>query len=253
MLSLTQIAWLAIIFLVASIISVIAGSTSLITVPVLLAFGLAPRTAIATNMMALTFMSIGGTIPFIGKNIIDTRQLPLLVLLTLVGSCLGALLVFAIPANVLPFVIFIALIGVALISTLNRNAGLEPPAGEVSSLDRACGYLVTFGLGIYGGFFSGGYVTLLTAAYILLFRMTFVQAIATTKLTNVFSSLVATLLFMSQGLVDYRLGLILGFAMFLGGILGGRLTLQLSNVWLKRIYLTVVWLLICFTLRKLPL
>ncbi|WP_017743713.1 CmcJ/NvfI family oxidoreductase [Scytonema hofmannii] len=90
---------LAGIFLLASIISVIAGSTSLITVPVMLEFGVEPRIAIATNMLALTLMSIGGTLPFIGKNAIDARRLPLLIVLTLIGSILGALLVLIIPSK----------------------------------------------------------------------------------------------------------------------------------------------------------
>ncbi|WP_375480422.1 TSUP family transporter [uncultured Nostoc sp.] len=74
-----QLIILASIFFVASIISVIAGSTSLITVPVMLEFGVEPRTAIATNMFALTLMSIGGTLPFIGKGVINTHRLPLLI------------------------------------------------------------------------------------------------------------------------------------------------------------------------------
>lgn len=59
---------LAVIFLIASIISTIAGSTSLITVPVMLEFGVDPRIAIATNMLALTFMSVGGTLPFLVRE-----------------------------------------------------------------------------------------------------------------------------------------------------------------------------------------
>ncbi len=38
--------------------------------------------------------------------------------------------------------------------------------------------------------------------------------------------------------------------MFIGGIIGGRLTLKLSNVWLQRIYLIVVGILAFVTLRK---
>ena len=58
------------------------------------------------------------------------------------------------------------------------------------------GYAATFLLGIYGGFFSGGYVTMLTPIFVVCFSMTFVQAVANTKLVNIFSSLVATLIFM---------------------------------------------------------
>lgn len=112
------------------------------------------------------------------------------------------------------------------------------------------GYFLTFILGIYGGFFSGGYITLLTAAYVMFFRMTFLQAIAITKLINVFSSLIATLIFMNQGIIDYPLGILLSIAMFIGGLIGGRISLSLSNIWLQRIYLMVVTVLAVITLRK---
>jgi uncharacterized protein len=44
--------------------------------------------------------------------------------------------------------------------------------------------------------------------------------------------------------------MILGIAMFIGGIIGGQIALKLSNVWLQRIYLTVVTILAFVTLRK---
>jgi len=245
-----QLFTLAVIFLGASIISVISGSTSLITVPVMMAFGIAPHNAIATNMMGLTFMSLGGTAPFIGKGIIDSSRLPFLILLTLLGSILGALLVLVVPSNTMPLVISISMILVALLSFLKPNAGLVETDVKPSSLIEFWGYLATFVLGIYGGFFSGGYVTLLTAAYVMLFRMTFIQAIATTKLINIFSSLIATLIFAHQGIIDYNLGLILSFAMFIGGLIGGQLSLKLSNVWLQRIYLAVVAILVVITVRN---
>ncbi|GAB1543182.1 sulfite exporter TauE/SafE family protein [Scytonema sp. NUACC21] len=246
----SQVIILAGIFLITSIISVIAGSTSLITVPLMFEFGVEPRTAIATNMMALTFMSIGGTLPFVGKKVINTRRLPLLIVLTIAGSILGALLVFIIPSQSMPFIISISAIAAAVFSVINRNTGVILLDNIPSTITEIGGYLATFILGIYGGFFSGGYVTLLTATYIMLFRMTFVEAIATTKLINVFSSLIATLIFMKQGIIDYQLGVILSLAMFIGGVIGGRMTLKLSNAWLQRIYLIAVSALAFITFHK---
>ena len=245
-----QILILAVVFLAASIISVISGSTSLITVPVMLTFGIEPHIAIATNMLGLTLMSIGGTLPFVGKAIIDTRRLPLLIVLTLVGSVLGALLLLVVPSTAMPLIISISMIAVAILSFISRDAGLAPTEEKPSSIAEFSGYAATFSLGIYGGFFSGGYVTLLTAAYVILFRMTFIQAIATTKLINIFSSLIATLIFASQGVLNYQLGLILGLTMFLGGVIGGQISLRLNTVWLQRIYLTVVAILAVITLGK---
>ena len=58
-------------FFVTSIVSVVTGSTSLITVPAMLQFGIEPRSAVATNMLALTLMNVGGSLSFRGRNIID--------------------------------------------------------------------------------------------------------------------------------------------------------------------------------------
>jgi uncharacterized protein len=56
------------IFFLTNIVSVVTGSTSLITVPTMLQFGIEPRSAVATNMFALTLMSVGGSLSFRGKN-----------------------------------------------------------------------------------------------------------------------------------------------------------------------------------------
>jgi len=63
--------WLILIFVVTSAISVVTGSTSLITVPAMLPFHIEPRTALATNMFALTFMSVGGAFPFLRYQAVD--------------------------------------------------------------------------------------------------------------------------------------------------------------------------------------
>ncbi|MGI0492476.1 sulfite exporter TauE/SafE family protein [Alkalinema pantanalense CENA528] len=248
--SLLQILILTAIFLAASIISVIAGSTSLITVPVMLAFGIEPHVAIATNMLGLTVMSFGATLPFIGKGIIDAKRLPLLITLTLISSVLGALLVLIVPSRSVPLIISIVMAAVAIFSFVNKDAGLVPAEGKPPRMAELLGYVATFILGVYGGFFSGGYITLLTAAYVLLFRMTLIQAIATTKLINIFSSLIATAIFAHQGIIDYSLGLVLSLAMFVGGLIGGQLSLKLSNLWLQRIYLTVITILTVITFRN---
>ena len=58
-------------FFLASVISVVTGSTSLITVPVKVALGIEAHVAVATNLLALTFMSVGGSLPFMGKGVLS--------------------------------------------------------------------------------------------------------------------------------------------------------------------------------------
>ena len=78
-----RVFWLMGIFFLTSAISVVTGSTSLITVPAMLQFHIEPRTAVATNMFALTFMSVGGTLPFLHSPDVNRKRLPLLASLTL--------------------------------------------------------------------------------------------------------------------------------------------------------------------------
>jgi uncharacterized protein len=238
-----QVFWLVIIFFLTSAVSVVTGSTSLITVPTMLQFHIAPRVALATNMFALTLMSVGGYLPFLRTPDVNRRRFPLLIALTLLGSVIGAFLLLRVPARSVPMIISVAVIAVAIFSTVYRKSGLQESAIAPSAGAEIAGYVLTFLLGIYGGFFSGGYVTVLTAIYVAVFRFTFVEAIATTKLMNVFSSAVATGVFMWHGLVSYRLGLILGATMFFGALLGARFAVRIGNLWLRRIFLTAVWAL----------
>ncbi|MBC7910885.1 MAG: sulfite exporter TauE/SafE family protein [Pyrinomonadaceae bacterium] len=238
-----ELIFLAALFFLTSVVGVVTGSNSLIAVPAMFQFGIDPRVAVATNMFGLTFMAAGGTLPFLGKGTMDRKRLPLLITLTLLGSIVGALLLLVIPIRALPLIISAAMIAVALFTILERDAGVIPGVGEPTRAAEVGAYALTFALGIYGGFFSGGYVTMLTALFVSLFRMTFVEAVSTTKLVNVFSSLVATLVFMARGLVDYKLGLLLGLSMFAGAFLGARITLKLNNIWIRRIFLGTVILL----------
>ena len=238
---------LGLIFFVTSIIGVVTGANSLITIPAMLQFGIDPRVATATNMLALTFMSVGGALPFIGKNAFDTRRLPLFIVLTLFSSAIGAYLVTLVPAEAMSFLIAFFMLGVAIFVIVNRRAGVTPVI-RVSKGAAFSGYLMTFLLGVYGGFFSGGYVTMLTSTFVALFGMTFMQAVATTKIINFFSSLVATLVYVAAGLVDWRLGLMLSAIMFVGAILGGKLALKLDNEVVRRVFLVVVVLLALKTL-----
>jgi len=231
---------LALVFFATAVISVVTGGTSLLTVPVMMQCGIDPHVAVATNMLALIFLSLGGTLPFLKGQALPRKRLPALTGLTLAGSILGALLLLAVPPKAMPVVIAAAMIGVVIFSLVNRDAGVsKTPDGPSRPLEIA-GYVATFVLGVYGGFFSGGYVALLTAVYVIFFRMTFVEAVAVTKVLNFFSSLVATAIFAHQGLIAWNLGLLLSAVSFVGAVLGAVVARTMSNLWLRRIFLTAV-------------
>jgi len=234
--------FLIILFFFTSIIGVVTGSNSLITVPVMFQFGIDEKVAVATNMFGLTFMAIGGTIPFIRQGRIDYRKVSPLIVLTAISSAIGAVLVGFITNQSLKLIVSIAMIAVALFTLVKKDT-VAPTTSLLPRRAFVITYMLTFILGVYGGLYSGGYVTILTAVYVAFFGMSFVEAVGSTKLINVFSSSIATVIFMRQGLVDYGLGIILAVTMFAGAYAGAHYAAKMNEVWLKRIFLGTVFLL----------
>jgi uncharacterized protein len=234
------LACLIAVFAFTAFISVVTGGTSLITVPVMMQFGIEPHVAVATNMLTLVFLSLGGTFPFLKDQLIPRKRLASLVYMTLIGSILGALLLLSVPSKAMPLVVAVAMIVVAVFSLAKSNAGVLPAHDAPSWASELTGYVLTLVLGVYGGFFSGGYVTLLTAVFVAFFGMTFLESVAVTKVLNMFSSLIATAIFAVRGLIDWKLGLSLSLVSFVGAASGAVIARNLSNTLLRRIFLVAV-------------
>ncbi|MBX3281918.1 MAG: sulfite exporter TauE/SafE family protein [Acidobacteria bacterium] len=232
---------LLLVFLVTSIVGVVTGSNSLITVPVMFQFNIEPRVAVATNMFGLVFMTAGSTIPFLRQKTVDLKKVSPLLVITAVSSAIGAMLVGYISADGIKTLVSVSMIAVAIFILAKPGAGTSDD--ERPARPGIIAYGIAFGLGIYGGLFSGGYVTILTVVLVAFFGMRFSESVAATKLVNLVSSGIASILFMWQGLVDYTLGFWLAAAMFVGGYIGAHYAARMNDVWLKRIFLAAVLIL----------
>ena len=239
--NIAEFAILLVIFLVTSIVGVVTGSNSLITVPAMFQFHIEPRVAVATNMFGLVFMTAGSTIPFIRQKTVDLKKVSPLLIITAVSSALGAMLVGHISAEGIKTLVSVSMIAVAIFIVVNPGKGTT--AEVRPARPGVIAYGLIFALGVYGGLFSGGYVTILTVVLVAFFGMRFSESIAATKLVNLVSSTIASVLFMWQGLVDYTLGIWLAAAMFVGGYVGAHYAARMNDVWLKRIFLIAVFLL----------
>lgn len=245
--STTELLILVALFFLTTVVGVVTGSNSLITVPVMFQFGIDEKVAVATNMFGLTFMAVGATIPFLRQGRIDVRRVSPMLALTVIGSAIGAALVGLITNQGIKLIVSVAMIAVSAFTLFRKNnSNGEQHAASPSSF--VSGYFLVFLLAIYGGLYSGGYVTILTATVVAFFGMSFSEAVASTKLINVFSSFVATIVFAWQGLIDYKLGIILAVTMFIGAYVGAHYATKLNEVWLRRIFLSTIFLLALKTL-----
>jgi hypothetical protein len=93
-------------------------------------------------------------------------------------------------------------------------------------------------LSVYGGFFTGGYATLLTYLFVLVMGLSFLESVAATRIMSVFSAAFASVVLGSRGLIDFSLGLPLAMAYTMGAVLGARLALRRGNRWLRAVFIT---------------
>ena len=108
--------WIALIlvFFLTSVIGVVTGSNSLITVPWMFQLGVPERQAVATNMFGLLFMSIGASIPFVRRGTVELRSLVPASVLTAIGSTIGALITGWVSDGSVRVIVPTAMIAIAI-------------------------------------------------------------------------------------------------------------------------------------------
>ena len=234
--SLLTDAVLAAVSFVAGIFAAITGGTSLLTVPVMLVAGMSAGSAVATNMLVITSLSIGSALRFRRAGIAPGNPTVGLVLVSLPGSVLGACLAVHMSELALRTVIAVALVGMTIVLGFQPKLTTRPRAVRT----RIAGYVAMAIWAIYGGMYSGGYATVLTLACVFFFGLSLLEAIAVAKVVNLAGSLAATLLLVSQGRVQWDIGLAMSATALVGGWLGAHFALRWGPQTLRRLLFVAV-------------
>lgn len=210
--------------LVAGFIDSIAGGGGLLTVPVLLAVGLPPINALATNKLQSSFGSFAAALHYLRHDYLDLRQLWPLVACSFAGGMAGTLAVQYLSTGFLRLLTPLMLIGVVLFFALQPKLGETDRQHRLSPL--AFAFTACLGIGCYDGFFGPGTGSFFALAFVLLLGHNLLRATAHTKLMNFASNFGSLLLFLAAGHVVWPFGLAMALGQFLGATLGAHLTLR---------------------------
>jgi uncharacterized membrane protein YfcA len=160
-----EIAAIAAAGMAAGAINTLVGSGTLITFPVLLAFGYAPVTANVSNTVGLVPGSAAGALGYRRELAGERRRTIRFALASVLGGITGAVLLLVLPAAafkaIVPVFIGIALVSVVLQPRLDRLVAEHRPPREAhgTGLPRVLVYLA----GVYGGYFGAAQGILLLA------------------------------------------------------------------------------------------
>ena len=229
------------------IMAAIVGGAAVITFPALLAAGLPPVMATASNTVALTpglFLAA----------MYDRSQLPpldrsfiALVLASVTGALLGAALLLLTPERVfsalVPF-----LLGFATV--LFANAGristwLAARAARGKKRLSAHSLAAVLPVSVYGGYFGAGVGVLMLGVFSVGTGGDYRSANVTKNLVTALNSATASVMFATQGVVSWPAALLMMIGTLLGGLLGARLAQVMPNRVARALVVGVGALLTC--------
>ena len=219
-LPLFEIAALAAGACLAGAMNAIAGGGTIVTFPLLIAFGMPAIQANATSTVALT-VGIFGSVYGYRQNLPAARPwMKHLAPVSIIGGVLGAWLLTVTSEkmfnDLVPFLIFFATVLFLLGNVIGRLAGLD--GGEVSShpAKKYTAAAVQLGVAIYGGYFGAGIGILMLAAFAFIGLKNIYEMNAIKTVLGGLINIVAAVYFVSSGLVNWPEAVV----MMIGSALG---------------------------------
>lgn len=209
--------------LFAGFIDAIAGGGGLITVPALLASGLPPINALATNKLSSVFGVATSCWRFARRGYVDFRTYAAVALAVFVAAGCGALAVQFIAADALKRIIPILVIGALLYMIFSPRMSDAEGAPRLSIR----GYMpLGAAIGFYDGFFGPGTGSFFTTSLVGLRGLSLVRAAAHTKLFNFASNFASVILFVSAGKAIWLLGVIMATCSMTGAWMGAHIAMR---------------------------
>jgi uncharacterized membrane protein YfcA len=222
------VAWLLGAGLAGGVITSVVGGSSLITFPAMLVVGLPPVAAAASNTVSMTPSN------FIAA-MADYKKLPKwrpafawIVVISIIGSGFGAWLLFLTPERVfmaaVPVLIASATLLFAIQGPLKRWTVLhsDDPALHTARADRI-GLVLLTPVAVYIGYFGAAAGVMLLAILSLGDHGDFRSVNVLKNLIGGAMGIVAAVIFIVSGLVDWPHAIVMGIGGLIGGYTGGRM------------------------------
>jgi uncharacterized membrane protein YfcA len=225
----------------AGTINTVVGSGTLITFPVLLAFGYAPVTANVSNTVGLVPGAVSGAVGYRRELTGQRRRALALAIFSTLGGIAGAAALLVLPASAFKRIVPVFIgIAVALIviqpylarALRSRRRGADQAAGPAASAG-------VFLSGVYGGYFGAAQGILLLAILGLALEEKLQRINALKVVLTGLVNLVAGVIFALAAHVAWGAAGLIAVGSILGGIIGAREGRRLPPTALRAIIVAV--------------
>ena len=224
----------------AGFINVIAGGGSLLTLPILIFFGLPSAVANGTNRIALMAQNIVAIASYRKDGYFDGKFSLLLAIPALIGSIVGAQIAVNIPDDLFNRILSIVMIVVLVIMIWKPHKNLSAANGQNSRMKKIGLVLIFFFIGIYGGFIQAGVGFVIIAALTLVTGMSLVKINSIKVFVVAVYTLSALVVFVVNDQIHWGYGITLAIGTSLGAFLGSKFAVKHGDKWIQRFLIVAV-------------
>jgi uncharacterized membrane protein YfcA len=223
-------------------INTLAGSGSLITLPLLMFMGLPANVANGTNRVGILLQSAVGAASFRQSKVFEYREGLWLALPATAGSLIGAIAAVNLSSRIMEMVIGFLLLFMFFIVLYKPEKWITEKAGNIEGRPRFWQLLIFFLIGLYGGFIQAGVGFILLAGLVFGAGVNLTKANALKVFIVFFYTTVALVVFIVNRQVDYLAGFVLASGSMLGAYIATRFAIK-NGPKIVRIILMVIILI----------
>ncbi len=217
----------------AGAINAIAGGGTIVTFPLLIAFGMPAIQANATSTVAL-MVGIFGSVYGYRENLPAAWPwMKLFGPVSILGGVLGAWFLTVTSEKIfndlVPFLILFATVLFLFGNIMSRLSGFEGIEVATHPGKKLAAAAVQFGVAIYGGYFGAGIGILMLAAFALIGLKNIHEMNAIKTVLGGLINIVAAVFFVSAGLVNWPEAIVMMIGSTVGYYSGASLTQKISQ------------------------
>jgi uncharacterized protein len=224
----------------AGFINTVAGSGSLITLPLLISIGLPATVANGTNRVGVLLQNVVGAESFRRRRVLDLRGAVLLGIPAIGGSLIGAQIAVNLDEAMMRTAIGVVMILMLFVIILRPNRWLEGKMEVMTGLPNWKQVAIFFVIGIYGGFIQAGVGIFLLAGLVLSVGYDLVKANAAKIVIVLLFTISSLVVFVRNGQVVWSIGLLLSVGSMAGAWVAARMAVQRGAPWVRRLLIIVV-------------
>jgi uncharacterized protein len=238
----------------AGIINTLAGSGSLITLPMLIFLGLPANIANATNRVGVLFQNMVAVYS-LQKSNVKTPDTLWLLIPSVLGGIAGAYFAVDLDEKTIRKIIGAVMVVMLFLVIFNSEKWLREHSEEGNQHKNPWMIFLFFIIGMYGGFIQVSVGIFLLSALVLLLKHNFIKANFLKNLLVLCFTVPAFLIFIIHDQVNWSLGILMAAGQSIGAWIAVRFATQFrnANVWIRRLLIVVIIISIIelFDLRKI--